>query len=55
MELIEHAVQLTPKRGVHGVERLRPIEHQVRHMIVNRQREASEWKHALPTRGGENR
>ncbi len=38
----EHGVQLAPEGGVHGVERLRAIEHQVRDVARDGQAEAGE-------------
>ena len=45
VQVFEHRVQLFPERWVHGVHRLRTIEHQVGDVMVNREGKAAEFVH----------
>ena len=45
VQLVQHRIQLTPECGVHGVERLGLVQHQMCNMVIRRQRKAIEFVH----------
>ena len=45
VQLVQHVVEFAPKRGMHGVERFGLVQHQMRNVVIHRQRKAIEFVH----------